>query len=121
MRFMLRFLFTVADKARGQAAHQDAVSQRKNANGRNCRRAVDPVMSRLHRVVCRQGLCAQRRAKALRPGQGVGAWMWVSRQGMTDVVDMDLAVSVTVFTLSSVSRTCLPVALQERLTDWGIP
>jgi hypothetical protein len=38
-----------------------------------------------------------------------------------DVVDMDLAVSVTVFTLSSASRTCPPVALQERLTDWGIP
>jgi hypothetical protein len=47
--------------------------------------------------------------------------MWVSRQGMTDVVDMDLAVSVTVFTLSSVSRTSPPVALQEGLTDWGIP
>jgi hypothetical protein len=38
-----------------------------------------------------------------------------------DVSDMDLAGSVTVFTLSSVSRACPPVALQEGLTDWGIP
>ena len=37
------------------------------------------------------------------PGQGVGAWMWVSRRGQMDVVDMDLAGSVSVFTLSSVS------------------
>ena len=43
-------------------------------------------------------------AKANRPNQGIGAWMWVSRSGQMDVVDMDLAGVVSVFTWSSVSR-----------------
>jgi len=33
------------------------------------------------------------------PGQGVGAWSWVSRNGARRVMDRDLAVDFTGFTL----------------------
>lgn len=44
--------------------------------------------------------------------QGIGAWMSVSSWGLMDVEDMDLAVSCSVFTLSSISRMCSPQAMQ---------
>lgn len=44
--------------------------------------------------------------------QGIGAWMSVSSWGLMDVGDMDLAVSCSVFTLSSISRMYSPQAMQ---------
>ncbi len=38
------------------------------------------------------------------PGQGVGAWTWVSREGLMAVWDMNLAGDVSGFTSSSPSR-----------------
>lgn len=57
-----------------------------------------------------------------RPYQDVGAWMWVSRRGLMDVWDMDLAGSVSVFTWSSISPLShAACGVGGWLVDWGIP
>ena len=56
------------------------------------------------------------------PGQGVGAWSWVSRKGARRVMDRDLAGFFSGFTWSSISSGHLcTLCMRPELTDWGIP
>ena len=57
------------------------------------------------------------------PGQGVGAWSWVSRKGAKRVMDRDLATGFTGFTsvLDQPGSARSYASEQPELTDWGIP
>ena len=85
-----------------------------------CSPGVGPDMSGQTGGV--RGLGARWYAGVEPPGHGVGAWMWVNRKGLMDVVDMDLAGGVSGFTLSSVSLVPDAFGVRVvRLADWGIP